>query len=108
MYPMKQKDLCEYDPRCSISSGLMVYDIIMGIIRHNEFPHPTEEKDCVFIQIDNNIIYMYRGSLQDFHWRKVIYECLEMLCVYFHFKKNDMKDYLTPVSKNDTSSGDIN
>ena len=45
-------------------SGLMFDDIGMVIIRKNEFPHPTEEKDCVFTQIDNNIIYMYRmGSL---------------------------------------------
>ena len=70
IYPVKQKDLCDYDPRFIMSSGLMFDDIIMGIIKNNEFPHPTEEKDFVFTQIDNNIIYMYRESLQDFHWRK--------------------------------------
>ena len=58
IYPMKQKDLCDYDPRCIMSSGLMFDDIIMGIIRKNKFPHPTAETDCVFTQIDYNIIYM--------------------------------------------------
>ena len=42
MYPMKQKDICDYDPRCIMSSGLMFDEIIMDIIRNNEFPHPTE------------------------------------------------------------------
>ena len=42
MYPMKQKDIFDYDPRCIISSGFMFDDIIMDIIRNNEFPHPTE------------------------------------------------------------------
>ena len=52
---MKQKDLCDYDPRCIMSSGLMFDDIIMGTIKRNEFPHPTAETDCVFTQIDFNI-----------------------------------------------------
>ena len=33
--PMKQTDLCDYDPRSIMSSGLMFDDIIMGIIRKN-------------------------------------------------------------------------
>ena len=66
MYPMKQKDLCDYDPRCIMSSGLMFDGIIMDIISKNEFPHPTTETDCVRTHIDNNIIYMYKGSLQYF------------------------------------------
>ena len=70
MYPMKQKDLCDYDPRYIMSNGLMFDDIIMGIIRNNEFPHPTEENDFIFTHIDNNIIYMYMGSLQDFCGKK--------------------------------------
>ena len=67
MYPMKQKDLCDYDSRCIMSSDLMFDDIITGTINRNEFPHPTVETDCVFTQIDSNIIYMYRGLLQYFY-----------------------------------------
>ena len=67
---MKQKDICYYDPRCIMSSGSMFYDIIMGTIKRNEFPHPTAETDCVFTHIDYNMIYMYRGSLQLFTGRE--------------------------------------
>ena len=87
IYPMKQKDLCDFYPRCIISSGLMFDDIIMGTIKRNEFPHPTAEKDFVFTQIDSNIIYMYRWSLQYFYWKKGSYECLEMPCQHFCLKK---------------------
>ena len=58
MYPMKQKNICDYDPRCIMSSGLMFDDIIMDIIKNNEFPHPTEGNDCIFTHIENNITYM--------------------------------------------------
>ena len=74
MYPMKQKYLCDYDPICIMSSGFMFDDIIMGIIRNNEFPHPTEEKDCLFTHIEK----------KDFYWKKGTYECLEVPCVHFH------------------------
>ena len=31
--PMKNKDICDYDPRCIMPSGLMVNDIIMNHIK---------------------------------------------------------------------------
>ena len=94
---MKHKDLCYYDPKCSMSSGFISDHIIMGIIKRNEFRHPTAETDCVFTQIDSNIIYMYMGSLQYFYCKKGTYECLEIPCEHFCFKKNEIKDYLTHV-----------
>ena len=51
---------------------------------------------------------MYRGSLQDFYWKKENYECLEIPCVHFHLNKNDMTHYLNHILKSDTSSGDRN
>ena len=48
MYPMKQKDLFDYDPRCIISSALVFDENVMYTIRNNEFPHHTKEKDCLF------------------------------------------------------------
>ena len=50
---------------------------------------------------------MYRGSLQDFYWKKGTYECLEMTCGNFCLKNNEIKDHWTHVLKNDTSSGDM-
>ena len=108
MYPTKQKDICDYDPRCIMYSGLMFDDIIMGIIRNNKFPQPTEETDCRFTKNDKNIIYMYRGSLQYFYWKKGTYEHLKMPNVNIHLKNYDMKDYLTQLFKNGTLSGLIN
>ena len=67
MYPLKQKDICDYDLICIMSSGLMFDDIIMKIIRNKKLAHLSEENDCLFTHTENNIIYMYRGSLQDFY-----------------------------------------
>ena len=84
---LKQKDICDCDPRCIVSSGLMFDDIIIDIISNKKLAHSTEENDCIFTQIENNIIYMYRGSLQYFYLKKGTYECLEVPCVNFLFLK---------------------
>ena len=36
IYPFKYKDICNYDPRCLMSSGLMFNEIIMNILRNKK------------------------------------------------------------------------
>ena len=62
IFPMKNKDICDYDHRCIMSSGLMFDYIIMDNIKRNVSSHTyTAENDCVFTQIVSHIIYLYRG-----------------------------------------------
>ena len=70
IYPLKQKYLYDNYPRCIVSSGLIFDDIIMNIIRNKKLARHNEEKYCLFKNIENNIIYMFRGSLQYFYWKK--------------------------------------
>ena len=86
---MKNKDICDYDPICIISSGLMFDDIIMDRIKIiQSSQNYTEEHDCVFTQIDNDMIYIYRGSLQYFYWKKGTCECIDMPCEHYTIKRN--------------------
>ena len=50
----------------------------------------------------SHIIYIYRGSLQDFYWKKGSYECIEPPCEHFCLKSNKVKYYWAHVLKNDT------
>ena len=105
---MKNRDICNYDPRCIISSGLMFDDIIMDHIKRIVSSHTlTAEQDCVFTQIVSHIIYIYRGLLQYFYWSKGTYECIEMSCEHFCLKRNKFKDYWTRVLINNTTSDDM-
>ena len=63
----------------------------------------TVENDCVFTRIFSHVIYRYRGSLQDFYWKKGTYECIEMPCEHYCLKRNKVKDYWARVLKNDTT-----
>ena len=70
IYPFKYKYICEYDTIFIMSSGLIFYDIMMNIIRNKILECHKKEDDCFFTNISNNNIYMYRGSLQYFYWKK--------------------------------------
>ena len=60
---MKNKDICDNDPRCIMSCGLMVDDIIRDHIKRIQSSHNyTEEHDCVFTPIDTDMIYIYTGG----------------------------------------------
>ena len=101
---MKNKDICDNYPRCIVSSGLMVDVIIMDHIKRSQSSQKyTEEHDYVFTQMDTNMIYIYRGSLQDLHWKKVTYECIDMPCENYTIKSNEVKCYWARVLNKDTT-----
>ena len=56
MYPLKYKDICDYDPIYIMSSGFIFDDIIINIITNKKLSHPIEANDCHFIHIENNIV----------------------------------------------------
>ena len=86
---------------------MVLSNTIMGHIKRNVLSNHTAENDCVFTQIVSHIIYIYRGSLQDFYWNKGTYECIEIPCEHFCLKRNEVKDYWNRVLKNDTTSDDM-
>ena len=84
---MKNKDLCYHDPRCIMPCGLMVDDIIMDHIKITESSKGFKQgHDCFFTQMDIDMIYIYRGTLQDLDWKKGSYECIDMPCGHYTIK----------------------
>ena len=54
------------------------------------------------------MIYIYRGSLQDFYWKRGTYECIDMPCDHYTIKRNKVKGYWVRVLKKDTTLYEIN
>ena len=74
---MKNKDICYYDPRCIMSSGLMLNDIFIDHIKRNVLLHHTAENGYVFTHIVSHIIYIYTGG----HF-KIVTVRKELMSVY--------------------------
>ena len=90
-----------------MSSGLMFYDIIMNMIRNKALEWHVETVDSYFTNIENNIIYMYRGSLRNFYWRKFTHEILDIEYLHLNVERIKMRIYLTNILKLDNSSDDM-
>ena len=43
--------------------------------------------------MDTDMIYIFRGTLQDLEWKKGSYECIDMPCGHYSIKRNEVKRY---------------
>ena len=63
---IKQEDICDYNPRCFVSSGLMLDEIIMNLFSDIKKQTTDSVKKDLFSKIQDDTIYLYKGSLQDY------------------------------------------
>ena len=80
IHPLKQVSICYYNPRCLVSIGLMFDDIILNLSRNKEVNQHMEVIDSYFTKTENNNVFMYRDSLQDFSWKKSTHEDRDAVC----------------------------
>ena len=67
IYLVKYNDICGYNTRCIMSSGLIFYDIIIDILSNKALEYIVEVFHSYFTKTENNKIYMYKGSLKYFY-----------------------------------------
>ena len=76
-----------------MSGGLMFDSIIMNIISNKALEYHKEGVDRFFTKIYNNTIYMYRGSLREFYWKKGTHKSLDVVCIHFNVEIIKMRQY---------------
>ena len=76
IYPLKQKEMCDYNPRCFMSSGLVFDDIIMNMICNKELRYHQEGVDSLFTNIEHKSISMSGGYFKTFTGRKELMKVL--------------------------------
>ena len=58
LYPLKKKNICYYNPRCVMPSGLMFDDIKINIFRNKLVNQHVKVVDSYFTKTENNKIYV--------------------------------------------------
>ena len=61
----------------------------------------------IFTIIENNKMYMYKGSLQYFYWKKGNHEILDVVCSHYNVDKHKMILYLYNILNWYTHSDDM-
>ena len=70
IFPIKQEDICDYNPRCFVSSQLMLGNIIINVFLYIIEQTTYSVKKVLFSKIQDDEIYLYKISLQDYSWKK--------------------------------------
>ena len=66
IYPIKKDDICDYNPLCFMSSGIMLDDIIMNIFTQSTKNSTEADQEHLFSRSKDDAIQLYKGSMQDF------------------------------------------
>ena len=92
-----------------MSIGLMFDDITMNMVRNKSSGCHVELIDTYFTKIENNYIYVYRGSLQEIYWRKGAHEIPDIIYQNFNVERIKVRQYLPlKVIHKETSLSSIN
>ena len=70
IFPIKQEDICDYNPLCFMSIGLMLDDIIVNLFTDSTEQTTDSVQKRLFSKIQDDTIHLYRGSLQYFTWKR--------------------------------------
>ena len=81
-----KQDICEYNPRCLMSCGLVLDYIKMNLFRNKAVNQHVEVVDSNFTKTEDKDIFLYRGSLQDFSWKKATHESIDVVCTNYNVK----------------------
>ena len=72
IFPIKKDDICDYNPLCFMSSGMMFDEIIMNIFTQITKESTVAHQENLFSIFKDNSIKLYKVSMQDFTWKTTI------------------------------------
>ena len=107
IFPIKQEDICDYNPLCFISGGLMLDNIIMNLFKGSTKQTTDSVKKGLFSNIQDDTIYLYKGSLQDYSWKKLIAHTKKTLRSHHFIEKQKLRIYLSGILSIDIDEADI-
>ena len=101
IYPLKQKDICDYNPICLMSIGLMFYDKRMNLFRNKAVNWHVEVVDIYLKKKRTKKIICTEGHFNIFIGGKVL---MKSLMLYAHNSILKKRQYLSNILKCNTQS----
>ena len=100
-------DICDYNPRWFVSSGLMVDNIIMNLFSDIKKQTTDSVMKDLFSKIQDDTIYLYKGSLQDYSLKKRISDTKNTLRSHHFIEKEMSRKYLSGILSIDIDEADV-
>ena len=68
-FPIKQNDICDYNPLCFMYSWMILDDIIMNIFTQSTKKSTITHQKHLFSRLKDDTIKFYKEYMQDFTWK---------------------------------------
>ena len=107
IFPIKQYDICDYNPLCFMSIGLMLDNIIMNLFTDitNQSTQPHQKH--LFPKIQDDTIHLYKVSMQDFTWKRKNSETKSTLRSHHYIGREKLGKYLSGILSIDNYEVDL-
>ena len=107
IFPIKQEDICDYNPLCFIPSGLMFDNIIMNLFIDSTEQITDLVQKHLFSKIQNDKIHLYKGSLYGFTWKGKNADTKNTLRLHHFIEKEKSRKYLYDILSIDNYEADV-
>ena len=97
IFPIKQDDICDYNPLCFMSSGMMLDDIIMNIFTQSTKKSTAAHQEHFFSRFKDDAIQLYKGYMQDFTWKTTIADTKRTLRSHHYIGIEKLRKYLSGI-----------
>ena len=107
IFPIKQDDICDYNPLCFMSSGMMLDDIIMNIFTQSTKNTTKADQEHLFSRSKDDAIQMYKGSMQDFTWKTTIADTKRTLRSHHYIHIEIWRKYMNGITLIEITQADL-
>ena len=90
-----------------MSSGLVLGDIIMNLFTDSTKQTTDSVKKDIFSKIQDDNIYLYKGSLQNYLWGKRISDTKKTLCSHHLIETDQLIKYMSSMLYLDIDEADL-
>ena len=107
IFPIKQDDICDYNPLFFMSSVMMIDNIIMNILAQSTKNTTTAHQDHLFSISKDDAIQLYKGYMQDFTWKTTIADTKWTLCSHHYIVIEKLSKYLYGITLIENTKADL-
>ena len=96
IFPIKQDNICDYNPLCFMSSGLMLDDIIMNIFIDST-KESTKPLQKHFFRFQDDTIHSYKVLIEGFTWNRKNADTKRTLCSHHFIVIKKLRRYISGI-----------
>ena len=107
IFQIKHDDICDYNPLCLMSSGMILDDIIMNIFTQSTKKSTTAHHKHLFSRFKDDAIQLYKGYMQDFTRKTTISDTKMTLRSHHYIGIEKLRKYVSGILHIKNTKADI-